>query len=61
MRKVFQDLLITAKARTGDRDAAISMLAIKPTNLSHDIAPSWLVSEVSVFSQSEFKRRPLRF
>ena len=43
--------------RTGDRDAAISMLAIKPTNLSHDIAPSWLVSEASVFSQSEFKRR----
>ena len=43
--------------RTGDRDAAISMLAIKPTNLSHDIAPSWLVSEASVFSQSEYKRR----
>ena len=49
--------------RTGDRDAAISMLAIKPTNLSHDIAPSWLVSEASVFSQPEFneekERRPI--
>ena len=35
----------------------LSMLAIKPTNLLHDIAPSWLVSEASVFSQSEYKRR----
>lgn len=33
------------------------MLAIEPTNLSHDIALSCFVSEASVFSQSEFKRR----
>ena len=43
--------------RTGDRDAAVSMLAIKPTNLSHDIAPAWLVSEAALFAQSEHKRR----
>ena len=43
--------------RTGDRDAATSMLAIKPTNLSHDIAPAWLVSEASLFAQGEHKRR----
>ena len=42
--------------RTGDRDAATFMLAIKPTNLSHDIAPAWLVSEASLFAQSEHKR-----
>ncbi|OLP95779.1 hypothetical protein AK812_SmicGene22019 [Symbiodinium microadriaticum] len=43
--------------RTGDRDAAVSMLAIKPTNLSHDIAPAWLVSEAALFAQGEHKRR----
>lgn len=43
--------------RTDDRDAAISMLAIKPTNLSHNLAASWSVSKASLFSQLEFKRR----
>ena len=33
------------------------MLAMKPTNLSHDIAPAWLVSEASLFAQGEHKRR----
>ncbi|CAE7462480.1 unnamed protein product [Symbiodinium microadriaticum] len=33
------------------------MLAIKPTNLSHDIAPAWLVSEAALFAQGEHKRR----
>ncbi|CAE7748893.1 unnamed protein product [Symbiodinium sp. KB8] len=42
--------------RTGDRDAAVSMLAIKPTNLSHDIAPARLVSEAMV-RVPEVKRR----
>ena len=43
--------------RTGDRDAAVSMLAIKPTNLSHDIAPARLVSEAALFAQGEHRRR----
>ncbi|CAE7317915.1 unnamed protein product [Symbiodinium sp. CCMP2592] len=42
---------------TSDRDAAVSMLAIKPTNLSHDIAPAWLVSQAALFAQNEHKRR----
>lgn len=43
--------------RTGDRDAAQSMLAIKPSSFSTDVAPSWLVTEAASFSQSEHKRR----
>ncbi|CAE7309115.1 unnamed protein product [Symbiodinium sp. CCMP2592] len=43
--------------RTGDRDAAQSMLAIKPSSFSTDVAPSWLVTEAASYSQSEHKRR----
>ncbi|CAE7695040.1 hypothetical protein AK812_SmicGene26336 [Symbiodinium microadriaticum] len=46
------------KRRTGDRDAAQSMLAIKPSSsFSTDVAPSWLVTEAASYSQSEHKRR----
>ena len=43
--------------RTGDRDAAQSMLAIKPSSFATDVAPTWLVSEAATYSQSEHKRR----
>ncbi|CAE7791178.1 unnamed protein product [Symbiodinium sp. CCMP2592] len=43
--------------RTSDRDAAQSMLAIKPSSFSTDVAPSWLVTEAATYSQSEHKRR----
>ncbi|CAE7583551.1 unnamed protein product [Symbiodinium sp. CCMP2456] len=43
--------------RTGDKDAAHSMLAIKPSSFSSDVAPSWLVTEAASYSQSEHKRR----
>ena len=43
--------------RTGNRDAALSMLAIKPAHLSHDIAPAWLVSKAASFAPSEHNRR----
>ena len=43
--------------RTGDRDAAQSMLAIKPSSFATDVAPSWLVTEATTYSQSEHKRR----
>ncbi|CAE7872534.1 unnamed protein product, partial [Symbiodinium necroappetens] len=43
--------------RTGDRDAAQSMLAIKPSSFSTDVAPSWLVAQAASYSQSEHKRR----
>ena len=43
--------------RMGDRDAAQSMLAIKPSSFATDVAPTWLVSEAATYSQSEHKRR----
>ncbi|CAE7303490.1 unnamed protein product [Symbiodinium sp. CCMP2456] len=43
--------------RTGDKDATQSMLAIKPSSFSSDVAPSWLVTEAASYSQSEHKRR----
>ena len=42
--------------RTGDKDAAQSMLAIKPS-FSSDVAPSWLGTEAASYSQSEHKSR----
>ncbi|CAE7850704.1 unnamed protein product, partial [Symbiodinium necroappetens] len=41
----------------GWEDAAQSMLAIKPSSFSSDVAPSWLVTEAASYSQSEHKRR----
>ena len=46
--------------RTGDKAAAEAMLAVKPSSGYHDVAPLWLVSEVSTYSHSEFKRRRIR-
>ena len=43
--------------RTGDIDSANAMLAIRPAGNSCDIAPHWLVTESSFYSQSEHKRR----
>ena len=43
--------------RTGDKDAAQAMLAVKPSGGAFDVAPTWLVAEASVYSQSEHKRR----
>ena len=43
--------------RTGDRDAADAMLAVRPAGGNQDVAPSWLVSEAGIYSQSEFRRR----
>ena len=43
--------------RTGDRDAADAMLAVKPAGGSHDVAPTWLVAESSVYSTAEWRRR----
>ena len=43
--------------RTGDRDASASMLAIKPAGGQFDLAPEWLVSQASIYAQSEYKRK----
>jgi hypothetical protein len=43
--------------RTGDRDSADSMLAVKPAGGRQDIAPSWLVAESSIYSNNEYQRR----
>ena len=43
--------------RTGDREAASSMLALRPSGTRCDIAPTWLISDASNYSQQEFKRR----
>ena len=43
--------------RTGDKAAAMSMLAVKPAGGATDVAPDWLVAEASIFSQSEYKRQ----
>ena len=45
------------ESRTGDKSAAASMLAVKPSNLNTDIGPQWLISEASTYSQAEHKRR----
>ena len=42
--------------RTGDTAGALQMLAVKPPGSSADIAPEWLVSEVSLYSKYEHQR-----
>ncbi len=44
-------------ARTGDRCGAHQMLAVKPTGVSVDLAPGWLVSGVTQFPKAEHQRR----
>ena len=43
--------------RTGDRDAAAALLAVRPPGALTDIAPAWKIADASVFSQGEHKRR----
>ena len=43
--------------RTGDTDAANSMLAVKPAGSGVDVAPDWLVAEASIYSREEHRRR----
>ena len=45
------------KKRTGDADAAMRILAVQPPGSGTDIAPHWLVTEASAYSQAEYKRR----
>ncbi len=42
--------------RTGDRQAALHMLAIRPPGMAADVAPNWLVDEASLHSKYEFQR-----
>ena len=44
--------------RTGDLTAATQMLAIKPPGSSTDVAPRWLVEDVTAFSKLEHHRDP---
>ena len=44
------------QARTGDVTGAAMMMAIRPPGSSTDIAPSWLVNEVTNYSKSEHLR-----
>ncbi|CAE7231202.1 unnamed protein product [Symbiodinium necroappetens] len=47
------------KKRTGDGDAAMRILAVQPPGSGTDIAPHWLVTEASAYSQAEYKRREM--
>ena len=42
--------------RTGDRMAAIHMLAVRPPGVASDVAPAWLVDEASLHSKWETQR-----
>ncbi len=44
-------------ARMGDRCGASQMLAVKPTGVGVDLAPGWLVSEVTQYPKAEHQRR----
>ena len=43
--------------RTGDKDAADDMLALRPSGSRCDIAPNWMLSSAALHSQAEHKRR----
>ena len=43
--------------RTGDKDAAMHMLALKPGGAKVDIAPTWLLLESGLYFQHEHKSR----
>ncbi len=44
-------------ARTGDRYGASQLLAVRPPGVGVDLAPGWLVSEVTQYSKAEHQRR----
>ena len=44
------------ETRTGDSTGASAMLALRPPGLDVDVAPSWLVDEVTKHSKTEFDR-----
>ena len=44
------------QARTRDRTGAARMLAISPPGAGLDIAPSWLVNDVTIYSKNEHQR-----
>ena len=44
------------KMRTGDKTGAAAMLSIKAPGSSSDVAPGWLVQEVTAYSTAEHKR-----
>ena len=43
-------------SRTGDWSGANYMLAVQPPGSEMDIAPSWLVTDATAHSKSEFQR-----
>ncbi len=43
-------------ARTGDRNSATAMLAVKPPGSKTDVAPAWLLTESTAFSRQEHQR-----
>ena len=43
--------------RTGDKDSAASLLAIKPPGTLTDLAPQWKLDQAATYSQNEFRRR----
>ena len=45
------------EARKGDREAARSMLAIRPPGSAKDLAPTWLVKDANEYSKTEAKIR----
>ena len=45
--------------RTGDKAGATAMLGIKAPGTSPDVAPGWLVQEVTAYSTPEHKRAAL--
>ena len=45
--------------KTGDRNGAEAMLAIKTPGSSRDVAPGWLVDEVTSLSRADYNRNQL--
>ncbi len=45
--------------RTGDKQAGLHMLAIRPPGLNADIAPGWLLETAGRHSRFEFQRRQI--
>ena len=42
--------------RTHDADSANAMLAIRAPGQATDVAPQWLITEASAFSEAEYKQ-----
>ena len=45
------------EARTGDREAARSMLAIRPPGAARDLAPTWFLKDANEYAKTEAKTR----